>query len=270
MTGTALPAILIELGSQRYPLSLRNVLGVVVDHWATRNASNTSNVDLTAPIAAFLQQRLDSRNIFAGPFTLVTRKRRLSHRFAAAILGEAKLHFIAVLNEKAVSLLVNIERDLRNLLASGEEWAVSFEDRRRMVRLRDQDGTSQATLPSLLSFLTLPPLSLACAYRKRKPSFCGCLTSSRSSTRWRTLPSSTDSGLTSAIIKISWAPCPREWRIFSRCFATHMDCWWMEPLRRIESTSIRIGVLTGDTISSPSSGRTRPAVPRRFGHPLES
>jgi hypothetical protein len=83
----------------------------VVDHWATRNASNTSNVDLTAPIAAFLQQRLDSRNIFAGPFTLVTRKRaRLSHRFAAAIRGEAKLHFIAVLNEKAVSLLVNIER----------------------------------------------------------------------------------------------------------------------------------------------------------------
>ena len=105
-----LPAILIKLGSQRYPISLRNVLGVVVDHWATRNASNTSNVDLTAPIAAFLQQRLDSRNIFAGPFTLVTRKGRLSHRFAAAILGEAKLHFIAVLNEKAVSLLVNIER----------------------------------------------------------------------------------------------------------------------------------------------------------------
>jgi hypothetical protein len=62
MTGTALPAILIELGSQRYPLSLRNVLGVVVDHWATRNASNTSNVDLTAPIAAFLQQRLAAKD----------------------------------------------------------------------------------------------------------------------------------------------------------------------------------------------------------------
>ena len=91
---------------------------------------------MTPPIANFLQQRFDSGCIFAGPFALVTHRRRLSHRFAAVIRGERGFHFVVVLHKKALSLLPNVEQDFQNLLDSGEEWGIAPEDGRHPIQLR--------------------------------------------------------------------------------------------------------------------------------------
>lgn len=137
MSGNALPAVLIEVGNNRFPLSGRNMPGVVIDYWASQAnyASSAQDVGMTAPIAGFLQQRLNSRSVFIGPFTLLVRGSILTHRFAAVILGERKLYFVVVLGERALSLLPAIERDIRNIFATGQEWGVAPEDGRDAVQL---------------------------------------------------------------------------------------------------------------------------------------
>jgi hypothetical protein len=155
MSGTALPAILIDIRGKQYPLSLRNALSVVVDNWAARTVDQDNGPDggLTIPVADFLKQRQESNSFVAGPFSLLTRARHLPHRFAGVILGEAKFYFVMAVTEKTVSLLPKAERDLRDLIASGVEWAIGHENSAHAVALRRRDGSlpKQVALVAVLS-----------------------------------------------------------------------------------------------------------------------
>lgn len=141
MTGRALPAILIDIGGMRYPIALRNALGAVADNWAGRTITGTNpDGDMTASVAGFLRQRIDRSSLFAGPFHLFTRNRRLPYKFAAVFLGEPAFQFVVVLQEKSLSILVDIEKDIRSLVASGEEWWIAPEGGGSAFQFRHRTG----------------------------------------------------------------------------------------------------------------------------------
>jgi hypothetical protein len=139
MTGTLLPAISIRIEGKQYPLSLRNALGSVVDYWDARHKTNDSQ-SRTESVAVFLGQRFHPRTMLPGPLALATRAHTLPYRFAAFIHNERKCQFVIVLEDSAIAKLPDIERDIRNIFAKGEDWGLRLEGDQRVAELRDANG----------------------------------------------------------------------------------------------------------------------------------
>jgi hypothetical protein len=125
MTGRVMPAVMIEIDGQKYPISLRNALSAVIDHWAGHDQSpEKTGIELYTSIANFITRRQDPRSCFGGPFRLVTtRGRELPHIVTAVISGEA-LHFVLMVDDKSLPLLPQAERDILELIGTGEEWGL--------------------------------------------------------------------------------------------------------------------------------------------------
>jgi len=148
MTGTSLPAVIINVGGRRLPISLRNAASVVIDYWAERSEGDNfpaQRADISRPVANFLSQRLEGGSVISGPLQLASHNVRLPHRFAAVVRTEQKVYLVAVLDTKSLSILGKMERDVHKLLASGDEWALLIEGSSGAVQLRSKDGSQPGT-----------------------------------------------------------------------------------------------------------------------------
>lgn len=148
MTGTSLPAVIINVGGRRLPISLRNAASVVIDYWAERSEGDNfpaQRADISRPVASFLSQRLEGGSVISGPLQLASHNVRLPHRFAAVVRTEQKVYLVAVLDTKSLSILGKMERDVHKLLASGDEWALLIEGSSGAVQLRSKNGSQPGT-----------------------------------------------------------------------------------------------------------------------------
>lgn len=142
ITGSALPAFLVEVGGRYFPLALRNAAASVIQHWADK-----SSVLSAEAIADFLSARL--RDVIKGPLKIVTRTERQPFIFSAAILGGAKPHFIIALEEAGLTQLPTLEAGLKKALSSGD-WALQQIGLQGALQIRSEDGVLPTALEQLV------------------------------------------------------------------------------------------------------------------------
>lgn len=151
MTGSALPVFLVEVGTHRFPLALRNAAATVIEHWAGKN-----NVASAEAIAGFVSARL--RHVIKGPLRVVTRTEgRQPFIFSAVILGGAKPYLVIALEEAGVAQLPRLEAGLKKAVSSGE-WALQPIGGRGAVQIWTRDGilptSGQLVVIAVLSRVT--------------------------------------------------------------------------------------------------------------------
>ncbi|MCK9230748.1 MAG: hypothetical protein RBS58_09890 [Syntrophales bacterium] len=147
MDGTALPFFLVEVGTSRFPLSLRNAASTVIQYWSDKN-----NVVSPRSIAGFVSTRL--ADVIKGPLQLITRTERLPFIFSAAFYGGTNLYLVINLGNEAVANLPGIESGLKTAFSSGD-WAFQQVGKPGAIQVRTQDGT----LPSIDQLILLAVLS---------------------------------------------------------------------------------------------------------------
>lgn len=153
ITGSALPPVLVEVGTRRFPLALRNAAATVIQHWAGKN-----NVASAEAIADFVSARLV--NVIKGPFKVVTRNERQPFIFSAAIFGGAKTYLVIALEEVEMAQLPRLEAILKRAVSSGE-WALQPVGDPGAVQIRTTDGVlptiDQLVVIAVLARVTTVP-----------------------------------------------------------------------------------------------------------------
>ena len=141
MTGSALPVFLLDVGTRRLPVSLRNALAAVIQLWANRNGDpNALAQAASRTVGGFLGERFMEGHVFAGPLQLVTRTERLPYNFATAMTSERHLYLVVALTEDNMRRVPQIESTLNTLLLS-EDWGLWLDAAGQGVQLRRGDGT---------------------------------------------------------------------------------------------------------------------------------
>lgn len=142
MTGSALPAFLLEVGCRRYPMALRNSAGAVIRYWSDKRPNDEAVVKAASnAIGAFLEERFDPDSLITGPFHLVSPKQRLPYTFAAAMMGGPKVHLIIALAYSSLARLSDIERDVRTFLNMQVNWAMQRPGETGVHQIRGKNGT---------------------------------------------------------------------------------------------------------------------------------
>lgn len=136
--GNSMPAILAKVGEIYLPVSPRNAIGVVLDHWdnASRSKEFVRDEYLTKNISTFLEQRFGERDLIAGPCNLATRRRRFEHNFSAVILGQHKVYFLITQQVESSDQLLQVEKDVYEILSGTSEWAILRSELPRVIKLR--------------------------------------------------------------------------------------------------------------------------------------
>ena len=96
ITGSALPAFLVEISGRHFPLALRNAAATVIQHWTDKN-----NVSSVEAIADFVSARL--QHVVNGPLKVVTHTERQPFIYSAAILGGARPHLVIALEDAGLA-----------------------------------------------------------------------------------------------------------------------------------------------------------------------
>lgn len=130
--GTALPAFLVEVGTHRFPLALRNAAATVIQHWAGKN-----NVASADAIADFVSARLG--DVIKGPLKVITRTEWQPFIFSAVILGGAKPYLVIAMEEAELAQLPRLEAGLKKAVSSGE-WVLQPMDNHGAIQIRTPDG----------------------------------------------------------------------------------------------------------------------------------
>lgn len=141
ITGSALPAFLVEVGGRYFPLALRNAAASVIQHWADKNSGSSVEA-----IANFLSARF--RHVVKGPLKIVTRAERQPFIYSAAILDGAKPHFIIAFEEAGLAQLPKVESGLKKALSSGD-WALQPIGLQGAMQIRSEDGVIPTALEQL-------------------------------------------------------------------------------------------------------------------------
>ena len=141
VTGSALPAFLVEVGSRYFPLALRNAAATVIQHWAEKNSPT-----LVQAIADFVSARF--QNVIKGPLRIITRTDRQPFIFSAVIMGGPKPHLVIGLEEAGLAQLPKIERGLKEALSSGD-WALQSIGLQGAMQIRSEDGVLPTALEQL-------------------------------------------------------------------------------------------------------------------------
>jgi hypothetical protein len=141
ITGSALPAFLVEVGGRYFPLALRNSAAAVIQHWAQKNSSTFVHT-----IGDFVSARF--RNVIKGPLSIVTRTDRQPFMFSAVIMGGPKPHLVIGLEEAGLAQLPQIERGLQEALSSGD-WALQPIGLQSAMQICSEDGGLPTSLEQL-------------------------------------------------------------------------------------------------------------------------
>lgn len=141
VTGSALPAFLIEVGGRYFPLALRNAAATVIQHWAEKNSPASVQA-----IADFVFARF--RDVIKGPLRIITRTDRQPFIFSAVIMGGPKPHLVIGLEEDVLAQLPKIERGLEKALSSGD-WALQQIGLQGAMQIRSEEGVLPTTLGQL-------------------------------------------------------------------------------------------------------------------------
>ena len=141
ITGSALPAFLVEVGGHYFPLALRNAAATVIQYWAEMNGPASVQA-----IADFVSARF--RDVIKGPLNIVTRTDRQPFTFSAVIMGGPKPYLIIGLEEAELAQLPKIERGLEKALRSGD-WALQPIGFQGAIQIRSEDGALPTTLEQL-------------------------------------------------------------------------------------------------------------------------
>ena len=143
MQGTSLPAMLTRVKGKLLPVSLRNATSVVIDFWAGRDGESRSDesAPLNRRVGRFLIQRFAQDAVVSGPIRLVSRTGGLAKRLAAVFKTDKKFYLLAMLTPEELSTLGNLERQVQQLLATGDEWALVLEGRGQTMQFRRKDGS---------------------------------------------------------------------------------------------------------------------------------
>ncbi len=162
ITGSVLPAFLLEIGTRRFPMALRNAAAVVVQYWADKRVDTSALAKTSSgAIGAFLAQRFDTNSVVAGPLKLVTRSQSLPYSFAAAMMGGPKFYLIVALPENTLSQLPKIEAAVSKMLRDNTDWALKRENKAGATQIRKRDGalptSGDFVLVAVLAWVTTVP-----------------------------------------------------------------------------------------------------------------
>lgn len=143
MQGTSLPALLARINGKLLPVSLRNATSVVIDFWAGRDEEQSSKefLPLNRRIGRFLEQRFGQDTVVAGPLRLVSRTGSLAKQLAAALKSDKKLYLLVLLAPEQLSTLGDLELQVRQLVATGNDWAFVLEGRGQAMQFKREDGS---------------------------------------------------------------------------------------------------------------------------------
>jgi hypothetical protein len=123
MNGELLQALALSIDSNRYPISVRNSLGVVIEYWSARDPAQRP-APATTSVAEFLAKRFSQAGVMTGPLSIVTPTDKLPYSFAGLINLGRTCEFIVVLGDNELDSLPQIETDVRRLLSSGQQWGI--------------------------------------------------------------------------------------------------------------------------------------------------
>jgi hypothetical protein len=143
MQGASLPALLARVNGKLLPISLRNATSVVIDFWAGRDGE--PRFDESAPlnrrVGRFLIRRFGQDAVVSGPIRLVSRTGGLANRFAAVLKTDKKFYLLVMLTPEELSTLGDLERQVQQLLATSDEWALVLEGRGQAMQFKRKDGS---------------------------------------------------------------------------------------------------------------------------------
>lgn len=136
--GTSMPAILAKVGEVYFPVSPRNAIGVVLDHWENdaKSKAFTRDEHLAGNISTFLVQRFGESGLITGPCNLATRHQRFWHNFSAVILGQRKVYFVITQQAESADKLLQVEKDIYEILSGTSEWAILRSDSPGVYQLK--------------------------------------------------------------------------------------------------------------------------------------
>ncbi len=155
MQGTSLPALLIRNKGRLLPISVRNAASVVIDFWARHEENPFSDelIHLSRRVASFLALRMERDAVVTGPLRLVSCNGGITQRFAAVLKTDKKFHFLVMLALENLSELGDIERQVRQLVATGDEYALVLEGRGQAIQFRRKSGSTPS--PSNIEILAI-------------------------------------------------------------------------------------------------------------------
>lgn len=140
MSGRALPGYLLSIESSLVPMSLRNATGLVVQHWADAEDSSSSGQDkIDSALCNFLRQRVPPNGILEGLCQLGNRDRLLPYEFSAILTETSPCILVMPVSENNVDFLPDLDRDLKELLDSEEEWVVFQKGSGGIVQIRNSN-----------------------------------------------------------------------------------------------------------------------------------
>jgi len=138
MTGTSLPAVMVDVDGGIFPLSMRNSVSFVIDFWVRRYGDELYDSDVSGSVSDFFVKRFDG--VVTGPLELATHKRKLPYLFALAVKSNGKVYLVMHVNKDDVDDLLVADDEISNLLEEGTTWGLINTESRQGIQLSDSEG----------------------------------------------------------------------------------------------------------------------------------
>ena len=117
MTGVAVPAIAVQIGGKRYPLSFRNMVNVIIEYYAKK----TLTVNLANSICDFLSYTMN--NIINETVKFCDREKVLPYTISGIVKGKKKIYFFITSDIHKPDNIDKLIYDVFVLISNGE-WAL--------------------------------------------------------------------------------------------------------------------------------------------------
>ena len=123
MAGKLVPAALVELRGQRWPLLPRSACGAVIEYWQERDSRPAAQVERQTAVqtADFLAQRLRPSDLLPGAIRVPLRHSKFGDLYAAGLFKTAStLWIVAPIDIRRAEELTTANRRLHQLIAEHE------------------------------------------------------------------------------------------------------------------------------------------------------
>lgn len=125
MTEVAVPAIAVQIGGKRYPLSFRNMVNVIIEYYAKK----TLTVNLANSICDFLSYTMN--NLINETVKFCDREKVLPYTISGIVKGKKKIYFFITSDIHKPDNIDKLIKDVFVLISNGE-WALSCPSNNRM------------------------------------------------------------------------------------------------------------------------------------------
>ena len=117
MTGVDVPAIAVQIGGKRYPLSFRNMVNVIIEYYAKK----TLTVNLANSICDFLSYTMN--NLINETVKFCNREKVLPYTISGIVKGKNKIYFFITSDIHKPDNIDKLIYDVFVLISNGE-WAL--------------------------------------------------------------------------------------------------------------------------------------------------